>query len=257
MILAVNVGNTYTNIGIFGEDFKILRPSLLPTYHTETTHGYAVKLHQLFGVMDVKESEIDGAIISSVVPSLTRVVRDAVKLAFGVDSLVVGAGIKTGLHIATDDPGTVASDLVATSVAAKEEYPLPAIVIDMGTATTMTAVDENGRFLGGAILPGAEISLDALSGKASLLPKVEMSAPKKIISASTAECMRSGIIYGTTGAVDGVLDRFEKELGKKPQSLILTGELAHIFAPYFTHGLVFDELLVLKGLAHIYNKNRK
>lgn len=257
MILAVNVGNTYTNIGIFSDGTNILHPSLLPTYHTETMHGYAVKLRQLFDVMDVKESEIDGAIISSVVPSLTRVVRDAVKLAFGVDSLVVGAGIKTGLHIATDDPGTVASDLVATSVAAKEEYPLPAIVIDMGTATTITAVDEGGRFLGGAILPGAEISLDALSGKASLLPKVEMTAPKKVISASTAECMRSGIIYGTAGAVDGMLDRFENELGAKPKSLILTGELARIFAPYFNHELIYDEFLILKGLAHICNKNKK
>lgn len=259
MILAVNIGNTYTSIGAFTDECRIEYPSQLPTCRTETNHGFAIKLRQLFELEGVREDKdkIDGAVISSVVPSLTSVVRDAIKLAFGVDAITVGAGVKTGLHIATDDPGTVGSDLVAISAAAKEEYPLPAIIVDMGTATTVTAVDENGRYIGGAILPGAKISLDALSEKASLLPNVDIAAPKKVISASTAECMRSGIIYGTAGAVDGVLDRFEEELQVKPKSIILTGEFAHVFKPHLRHGLIIDDLLVLKGLAHIYEKNKR
>ena len=256
MILTVNVGNTYTSIGFAGED-GIAHSSMLPTYHTETAYGYAIKIKQLFDITDIISDTVEGAIISSVVPSLTATVCEAVKLICKTEPLVVGAGIKTGLHIATDDPGTVASDLVANSVAAKEEYPLPAVVVDMGTATTIMALDSSGRYIGGAILPGAGISLEALKEKASLLPRVDISAPKKAISASTSECMRSGIIYGSAGAVDGVLSRFEDELGIKIASIILTGELAPAFAPYIKHRVIYDADLTLKGLAAIYKKNKK
>ncbi len=256
MILTLNVGNTYTSIGFAGEG-GIGYSSMLPTYHTETAHGYAIKIKQLFDITEITPDMIEGAIISSVVPSLTATVRDAVKLICKTEPLIVGAGVKTGLHIATDDPGTVASDLVANSVAAKEEYPLPAVVVDMGTATTVMALDGTGRYIGGAILPGAGISLEALKEKASLLPRVDISAPKKAISASTSECMRSGIIYGGAGAVDGVLSRFEDELGTELKSIILTGELATAFAPYIKHRVIYDEDLTLKGLAVIYKKNKR
>lgn len=256
MILTVNIGNTYTDIGL-AEGKSIVHSAKLPTYHTETSHGYAIKLNQMLDLLGVPSASVSGAVISSVVPALTAVLCGAIKLLLGFDALVVGAGVKTGLHIATDDPGTVASDLVANSVAAKEEYPLPAIVVDMGTATTIMAVDENGRYIGGAILPGAKIALDALSHEASLLTMVDISAPKKAISASTAECMRSGIIYGTAGAVDGVLDRFSEEMKTPSRTVILTGELAPLFMPYIKHKLTHDEHLTLKGLAAIYERNKK
>ncbi len=256
MILTIGIGNTYTSIGCASEN-GIEYSSQLPTYHSETKHGYAIKLKQLLDIIGICANSIEGAIISSVVPSLTAIVRDAIKLIANIEPLIVGAGVKTGLHIATDDPGTVASDLVANSVAAKENYPLPAIVVDMGTATTIMAVDDTGRYIGGAILPGAGISLGALESEASLLPNVDITAPKKAISASTAECMRSGIIYGAAGAVDGVLDRFEEEMKEKPKTVILTGELAPLFKAYIKHEVVHDEHLCLKGLALIHKKNKK
>lgn len=256
MILTVNIGNTYTCIGI-ADGKSILNSAKLPTDRTETEYGYAIKIKQLLELFGLSANKISGSIISSVVPSLTNKINKAIKLAFGADALIVGAGLKTGLHIATDDPGTVASDLVATSVAAKNEYPLPAVVVDMGTATTIMAVDSSGKYIGGAILPGAQISLDALSDIASLLPDVDMTAPKKAIASSTAECMRSGIIYGNAGAVDRILDRFESEISEPIRSIILTGELAPIFEPHIEHAVIRDDLLLLKGLLAIYEKNKK
>ena len=257
MILAVDIGNTYTNLGCLDKDCRIDRIVQLPTDRAETKYGYAVKLSQTLELVGISTDDLEGAVISSVVPQLTAVMRDAIALFANVKTLVVGAGVKTGLHIKVDDPGTVAADLVATAVAAKEFYPLPCIVIDMGTATTLSVIDEDGRYIGGAILPGAATSLSALAEKASLLPMVEISAPKRAISANTVDCMRSGIVYGAAGAVDGLIDRINDELSKSAASIVATGGIASVIAPHLTHNVSYDETLLLKGLGIIWHKNER
>ena len=167
----------------------------------ETEFAYAAKIKEIAGLLGIDVSSFDGAVLSSVVPPITKTLTNAINLLGVTDILTVGAGIKTGLNICIDDPGTVASDLVTAAVAAKEKYSLPAIVLDMGTATTVTVVNAQGKYVGGAILPGVELSLSALTEKTALLPKIEIQAPKNVISSNTVDCMKSGIIYGTAGAV--------------------------------------------------------
>ncbi len=257
MILAINVGNTHTTFGCVDENKNISNLLSIPTDTRETSFSYAAKIKQIFDLVKLSEMQFEGAIISSVVPPVTEVMREAVKLLIEKEALVVGAGVKTGLHICIDDPGTIASDLVATAVAAKEIYPLPCVIIDMGTATTLTCVNQDGKYIGGAILPGVKISLQALTEGTSLLPKIDISAPKKAISSSTVESMRSGIIYGTAGAIDGILDRFSDELGSVPKTVVSTGGLGKVICPFSRYHIIEDEKLLLKGLGLIYYKNRK
>jgi len=180
-----------------------------------------------------------------------------VKIISGIDAMVVGAGIKTGLDIVLDDPGTIAADLVATAVAAKNEYPLPCIIIDMGTATTVTVVDAKGRYIGGAIMPGVRLSMHALADGTSLLPNIEITPPQKTIASNTIDCMKSGIIYGSAGALaDGILDHYIDELGGSVGSVVATGGLASTICPMCRHAITLDSNLLLKGLYVIYQKNK-
>ena len=255
MILAINLGNTHTSFccidnGNAGKIFKI------STDRSDTAFGYGAKIKQVFDIAGINASSFDGAIISSVVPPLTDEVKKAVELVCGVKSITVGAGVKTGLHIAIDDPGTIAADLVATAVAAKEEYPLPCIIINTCTATTITVVDKDGKYRGGAIYPGIDISLTALAENASLLPQIELSPPQKPISSNTIDSMKSGMVYGSAGAVDGILDAFINQLDEMP-SIVATGKGSHLLFEYCRHKITPDEKLLFKGLNIIYNKNER
>ena len=162
--------------------------------------------------------------------------------------------MKTGLNILMDNPKTVGSDMIVDAVAAIHEYPKPIIVIDMGTATTMSVVDKNGNYIGGVILPGLKVSLDSLSGKTAQLPYISLSTPDKVIGKNTIDCMRSGIIYGNAAQLDGIMDRMEAELGEKA-SAVATGGLAKFIAPLCRHQIVYDDALLLKGLLILYRKN--
>ena len=259
MILAIDTGNTHTVIGCIDPDGEIVQIMRMETNLTRTEHEYAASIKLILELNGVDTKAFEGAVISSVVPPLTLVLKKAVKLITGVDALVLGAGIKTGLPIMLDDPGTIAADLVATAVAAKEYYPLPCIIIDMGTATTVTVVDRAGRFIGGAILPGAALSMNALTAGTSLLPTIEIVPPNKVIATNTIECMKSGIIYGAAGAIDGVLDRFTGSLrasGDESWSIVATGGLAGTICPCCRHDITLDPNLLLKGLYLIWEKNR-
>ena len=255
MILAMDTGNTQTVFGCVrdGAVAPILR---IATDRAETPFGYAAKMKQVFELCGVESSSFEGAIIASVVPPVTDVLVGAVKLLTGLDALVVGAGLKTGLHIAIDDPGTMAADLVATAVAAKEEYPLPCVVVDMGTATTLTVVDGSGRYIGGAILPGVDISMSALNEETSLLPRIEIAPPTRAVATNTVDSMRAGIVYGTAGSLDGLLDRFAQQLGREPASIVATGGAAALICRYCRHAIRYDETLLLKGLGLIWDRNR-
>ena len=256
IILTIDCGNTHTTLGCVDGDKNVTAVCRIPTDRVDTEFGYAAKIKQILDLKNIALDSIEGAVISCVVPPVTDVLARAVKLITGHDALVIGAGIKTGLHICINDPGTVASDLVAAAVAAKEQYPLPCIIIDMGTATTVTAVDEKARFIGGAIFPGAGISLTALAHNTALLPHIDIQPPSKVVATNTVDCMRSGIVYGTAGAVDGILDHFAEELGE-PASIVATGGISSLICPHCRHNITLDDTLLLKGLRSIWDKNQK
>ena len=170
-------------------------------------------------------------------------------------AMLVGAGIKTGMNIIMDNPKTVGSDMIVDAVAAIREYPGPIIIIDMGTATTMSVVDKSGNYIGGIIYPGLRVSLDSLSSKTAQLPSISLDIPKRVIGKNTIDCMRSGIMYGNAGMIDGILDHMEEELGE-PATIIATGGLSRFVVPLCRHKILYDDALLLKGLMILYEKNK-
>ncbi len=257
MILAINSQNTYTYVGCIDASGNVNHVFHVPTDVNETEFGYATRIKEIANLLGVDLSSLDGAVLSSVVPPITKTLTEAIRLICGMDTLIVGAGIKTGLHICIDDPGTVAADLVTAAVAAKEKYPLPCVVIDMGTATTLTVVDEKGKYIGGAILPGVELSLSALTEKTALLPKIEIQAPQNAICSNTIDCMKSGIIFGTAGAIDRMIDQIAEQLKCDSPTLVATGEYSSVIIPHCRHSITTDDTLLLSGLYAIWKRNQK
>ncbi len=254
MILVVDIGNTNIVAGCV-EGKEILFRERLSTAHRATKLEYSVLFKTAFDMYGVDYKSIDGAIISSVVPSVTNVVKEAIENLCGIKVMVVGPGVKTGISIVIDNPAQLGSDLVVDAVAGIEEYPLPQIIIDMGTATTVSLINKEKQFLGGAILPGVAVSHDALIGRTSQLPKVAFEKPKKIIGSNTIDSIKSGILYGNAGAIEGIVDRFEEELGEKC-TVIATGGLSKVIVPLCKRDIIVDEDLLLKGLMLIYEKNK-
>lgn len=257
MILAIDTGNTNTILGCVDEDNQVTDCLQLSTDRTATEYEYAAKIEQILALKGIEKDSFDGAIISSVVPPVTKVLAGAVEKLTGKKPLIVGAGVKTGMNIRIDDPGTVAADLVVTAVAVKEYYALPCVIIDMGTATTVTVVNKEGCYIGGVIMPGPGTSLKALVADTSLLPSIDFVAPKKAIASNTVDAMKGGIVFGSAGAVDGILDRYEEEMDGKPFTIVATGGLGAVIAPYCRHDILVDENLLLKGLGVIWQKNQK
>ena len=255
MILAVDAGNSAVTLGcVEGRDIlNLARPETSPG---RSADEYAVLMERVLALRGVKLREFEGAAIASVVPPLTEILREAVKLVTDHDALVVGAGVKTGLNIGIDDPSQMGADLVAGAVAALDAHEPPVIIIDMGTATTITVIGPNSRLLGGAILPGAAVSLEALSGAASLLPRISLDAPKRAIGSGTVECMKSGAVFGAACAIDGMIERMEAELGGSA-ALVATGGLAGRIIPYCRHDIEIDDYMLLRGLSLIWERNRR
>jgi len=255
MVLAVDIGNTNIVVGCFeGETF--LFTERMSTDHSATVLEFTVLLKTVLELHRLTDTVFEGGILSSVVPPLTGILREAVCRAANVDPLIVGAGVKTGLKIQLDDPAAVGSDRVADAVAASSLYPCPVIVVDMGTATTISVVDSKHTFLGGLIVPGVRVALDSLSSRASQLPVISLEPPKKIIAKNTVDCMKSGIIYHTASGIDGVIDRIEEELGESCTVVATGGNSAKVI-PYCRHKIISDGQLLLKGLMLIYRKNQK
>lgn len=254
MILAIDVGNTNIVLGCIedGQNLHVLR---VHTNLLATAAEYAISLKQLLSFYEVDPAGFEGVILSSVVPPVTEVLEDAVRQVTGHDCLVVGPGMKTGLNVCVDDPGTVAGDLVVGSVAAMACYGAPVLVVDMGTATTMVVIDRDGCFRGGAILPGVKLGYRALSAGTSLLPDISITAPKKCIATNTVDCMRSGAVFGAAATIDGLAERMEEELGY-PLRVVATGGLASSVAPYCRREILCDDELLLRGLWVLWEKNR-
>ena len=216
MLLAIDIGNTNIVIGCI-EAEKICHELRLATDLVKTSDQYWMDLKGVLALYDLQADEIEGVIISSVVPPVLNSLRTAVMKLTGRTPMVVGPGLKTGLNIAGGNAGQVGSDLVVAAVAALRDYPAPVIIIDMGTATTMMAIDQTGTFLGGSICPGVKVSSEVLTTRTSQLPGISLEAPKHVIGSNTADCMRSGSVYGTASMMDGMCDRIEEELGDVAQ----------------------------------------
>ncbi|MGN1403901.1 MAG: type III pantothenate kinase [Ruminococcus sp.] len=253
MVLAIDIGNTNVVIGCFQEQ-QILFVERISTNQNATPLELAISIKTILEIYEIRTDEIEGSIISSVVPSINNSMRKAIEKIARCPVMIVGPGIKTGLQIAIDNPAQLGSDRVADAVAALHEYKPPIVIIDMGTATTLSVIDAQRRHIGGIIAPGVGISMNALTEKTAQLPKISLEPPKKCIGSNTIECMKSGILYGSAGCIDGLLDRITDELGETP-TFLATGGMSEYIVPHCRHEIILDNMLLLKGLQLIYQKN--
>lgn len=253
MVLAVDIGNSNIVLGCFEQE-NILFVERISTNRDSTVLEYAIIIKTILELNGLTPAAIEGSIISSVVPPVMERVKGAIEKLMGKTPIVVGPGVKTGLTIRVENAAGVGSDRVVDAVAAMNSYPCPLIIVDMGTATTISVVDRNKNFIGGVIMPGLRISMDALSSRAAQLPHISLAPPKRTIGRSTEECMRSGIVYGCAATIDGIVRHIEEELGESC-SVVATGGLSSFVIPHCTHAIALDEQLLLKGLMLLYRKN--
>ena len=255
MILTIDIGNSNIVLGgVEGND--IVFEARLRTETTKTSDQYCVDLKILMDVHGFQPEDIEGTIIASVVPQVLNSMQTAVKKLTGKASLVVGPGLKTGLNIAIENPAQTGADLVVGCVAALREHKAPMIIVDMGTATTMIVLDKNSAMIGGCIMPGVKISMDALTDRTALLPGLQLDQPKKAIGRNTIDCMRSGIMMGAACMIDGMIQRMEEELGY-PTTVIVTGGIAKFVVPMCRKEIIYDKDLIVKGLAALYRDNKR
>ncbi len=254
MLLCTDVGNTNIKFALYESNQLVLKLKF-STNSRKTDDEYAADLYSVFNINSLEPSAIDGSIISSVVPMVTESLCKAIKKLTGVQTLVLGPGVKSGLDLRIDNPATLGTDILAMCVAVKELYSCPAIVIGLGTATTIVYLDEKKRYCGGAISPGVTLSLNALTRNAALLPSVDLVPPKKFINTNTENCIKSGVIFGTACMLDGMIERFNEERGVN-STVIATGGLAQSIVPNCKSSIEINDDLILEGLRFIYEKNR-
>ena len=253
MILAIDVGNTNIVIGCM-EGKKVLFTERLSTDKVKTSLEYAILFRVALDLHKVDPEGLEGAIISSVVPPITPVIRTALRKITGKKAIVLGPGTRTGLSIRIDDPSSVGADLVAGAAGALAKYQPPLVVIDMGTATTLSVVDKDSNYIGGAIMPGLRLGLSSLVSETSMLSGISLDLPKHAIGHNTVDAMRSGLVYGHAAMIDGLLDRMEEEMGRE-LTAIATGGLASSVVPVCRHEIILDKTLLLTGMQVIYEKN--
>ena len=253
MIVSIDIGNTNIVFGFIENDW-IRFDARMPSDLIKTSDQYCAELKTMLSLFEVAPENIDGSIISSVVPPVLNSFKTAIRKLTGCSALVVGPGIKTGLNIRMDNPSEVGSDLIVAAVAAIAEYGAPLLLVDMGTATTITAIDESGAFVGVCICPGVKISMEALTGRTAQLPGISLDAPRCAIGKNTRDSMRSGIMLGAAAMLDGLLDRMEEELRAKV-TVVATGGISKFVLPLCRRKMVYDRSLMLKGLKLLYTRN--
>lgn len=254
MILTVDIGNSNINFGVFQDD-NIKFVARIATDTAKTEFEYAGAIDGAMSIYGVNKSDIKGAIISSVVPQLNTVMRHALSLLYGIEALLVGPGVKTGINIHCDNPASVGADIICACVAAHYLYGSPSLIVDMGTATKMMVMNDKGAFIGVSIIPGVLVSLDALARRTAQLPNISLEAPKSVVGKNTADCMKSGVVFGNASMVDGMIERICDEVGAE-LPVYATGGLASVITPHCKHNITYDEFLLLKGLNIIYHKNQ-
>lgn len=258
MLLTIDVGNTHTVLGLFEGD-EVIEHWRINTDARRTADEIAVVLQGLIQQSPLlKETDISGIGLCSTVPSVLHEMREMCRRYFGdVAAVIVEPGVKTGVPIRMDNPKEVGSDRIVNALAAIHLYGGPAIVVDFGTATTFDAVSAKGEYVGGAIAPGIEISVDALSSRGAQLHKIELIRPRSVIAKSTVEALQSGIIFGFAGQVDGVVERMSEELAGGPEDItvVATGGLAPLVLDEARSIDVYEPWLTLIGLRLIYERN--
>lgn len=256
MLLAIDVGNSTTSVGLFDKDKNLCFMASLDTDSRKTADQISVDLMNLFTLYHYHYSEVTGAILCSVVPPLNFMMEKALTRLLGKPPMVVGPGVKTGLNIRLTNQSQVGADIVADAVAALEKFKAPIITIDMGTATTVGVISDGRTYEGGMLLPGVNVSLEALSRRAAQLPDISLQHPKTLIGKNTEDCMRSGIVYGTAGMLDGIIDRIREQFPGKEVSVVATGGNAPVIVKYTRNKIVYDKYLLMDGLWTIYQKNK-
>ncbi|CAG7656384.1 type III pantothenate kinase [Paenibacillus allorhizosphaerae] len=253
MILVVDVGNTNIVLGIY-EGKELLHHWRLSTNRSATADEYGMTMYNLFHHAGIALHQVEGVIISSVVPPLMFVLETLCLKYLKKNPLIVGPGIKTGLNIRYENPREVGADRIVNSVAAIELYGAPCIVVDFGTATTFDYIDENAQYIGGAVAPGIGISTEALYQRAAKLPRIELVKPKSVVGRNTIASMQAGIIYGFAGQVDGIVERIRQEFRSEPK-VVATGGLAELIIAESRTIQLVNPLLTLQGLQLIYERN--
>ncbi len=253
MLLTIDVGNT--NITLGGYESSVLKfTGRIATDSKHTVDQYAYEIKNVLELYSIEANDIDGAIISSVVPLVGRCVSNAISKLCDIAPMMLGPGVKTGLNIKIDNPAQLGADLVAAAVGAIDEYTMPCVVIDMGTATTVSVLDSNGSFLGGSIAAGVNLTLKALTENTAQLTSIPIEAPQSVIGANTIESMQSGLVYGTAAMIDGLIDRIINELDEMP-TIVATGGLSKQIIDHCKSDIIYNENLLLDGLKVIYDKN--
>jgi type III pantothenate kinase len=252
MLIAVDAGNTHTVVGLFEGDELVDHWRIATNAH-RTSDEHALLVSQFLAQHDAGFGSVTGVVVSSTVPRLTAVLRELASRYLQVAPVVLEPGTRSGIPILYENPRQVGPDRIANAVAAWESYGGPTIMVDFGTATTVDAISAKGEYLGGSILPGIEISLDALFARAAALSWVELVKPRRVIGKTTAESVQSGVLYGFAAAVDGLVRRFEAELGEC--TVVSTGGLAELITPLSTTIAHHEPWLTLRGLRLIHAMN--
>lgn len=254
MLLAIDIGNTNITLGVYDEQV-LLFTGRLTTENKTTADQYAIYIKDVLALHNCSQEDIEDCIIASVVPTVATAVKQAISFLCDIVPLELGPGIKTGLNIKIDNPAQLGADLVAGAVGAINEYTLPCVVIDMGTATTLSVIDENATYRGGVIAAGVRLTLKALTENTAALPSVSIDAPRNVIGTNTVDCMQSGLVYGTAAMLDGLIEQISAQLGTMP-TVVATGGLSHQIVPHCRHDIIYNENLLLEGLREIYERNK-
>lgn len=255
-LLALDMGNTNIVVGVLNET-EVVQSIRLSTDRRKTNFEFLIQLRQLLEVFHIDVKDISDGILSSVVPELTLQVSWAMEQLLGKKILTLGnPDVKTGLVVDIENPSSLGKDRIADAVGALHEYPVPLMIVDMGTATTISVISKEKKHIGGMIIPGVRTSLNSLSEHASQLPFIPIEVPNQLIGRNTVDCMKSGVLYGNASMIDGLIDRIAEEIGEEP-TVVATGGLSQLITPYCKHRVIYEENLLLKGLYYIYKENCK